>query len=170
MQVTASHDDFLRLVNEHSGIVHKVCHIYCSTDEDRKDLFQEIVIQLWKSYPKFRGESRFSTWMYRIALNTAISDFRRQKRKPRVSYPDSAPFEIADQPHDAEKEEKLRMLYKAITKLSEVEKALVMLYLDDRSYDEMEEVLGINQNNLRVKMKRVKDKLRELTKTTVYGT
>jgi len=150
-------------------MLHKVCNVYCHSEQDRQDMFQEIIIQLWKAYPRFRGDSKFSTWLYRIALNTAISDLRKQQRRVKMIYTEEAPFNISADDKDTEKEEQLQQLYKAIAGLSEIEKAIVMLYLEDKSYDEMEEILGINQNNLRVKMNRVKEKLRKLTKSVEYG-
>jgi RNA polymerase sigma-70 factor (ECF subfamily) len=138
-------------------MLYKVCSLYCASARDRQDLFQEIVIQLWKSYPKFRGESKFSTWLYRIALNTAISDLRKQKNQPTVPGSESFPEEIPEVQYYWEKDE-------------QVEKALVMLYLEDKTYHEMEEILGINENNLRVKMNRIKEKIRKLTKEAAYGT
>ena len=132
-------------------------------------MFQEIVIQLWRSYPLFRGEAKFSTWLYRIALNTAISDLRRQKRRPRPVDTSHLPAELQDIQYAREQEEQFQQLYTAIGQLTEVEKALVMLYLEDKPYEEMEDILGINQNNLRVKMNRIKEKLRKLTKETAYG-
>lgn len=150
-------------------MLYKVCNLYCAIEPDRQDLFQEIVIQLWKSYPKFRGESKFSTWLYRIALNTAISDLRRQKHKVVSVEPDRLPLGLQDLQYNLNKEEQLQKLYTAINQLTEIEKAIVMLYLEDKSYDEMEDVLGINQNNLRVKMNRIKEKLRKLTKAVEYG-
>lgn len=157
------------MLNENQGIVRRVCHLYGKTEAGKEDLYQEIVIQLWKSFNSFRGESKFSTWMYRIALNTAISDLRKQNRKVELQFPEFIPREEADH-SDQTKEEQLKQLYSAIAKLSEVEKAIVMLYLEDKSYEEMEEILGISNGNLRVKMNRVKDKLRTMTKEEAYGT
>lgn len=160
---------FLQLVQQHQGIIRKVCHLYGRSDVDRDDLYQEIVIQLWKAFGSFRGDSKISTWMYRIALNTAISNLRKQARKVALSFPEFFPREEADTNEERIKEEKLREMYAAISRLSEVEKAIVMLYLEDKSYEEMEEILGINNGNLRVKMNRIKDKLRTLTKAESYG-
>jgi RNA polymerase sigma-70 factor (ECF subfamily) len=160
---------FIHLVNQHRGILHKVCRLYCFTETDRQDLFQEIIVQLWRSYPSFRGDAKFSTWLYRIALNTAISDLRKQRRRITLTDPELLPAELQDIQYSGEKEEQLQLLYKAINKLTEVEKALTMLYLEDKSYQEMEDILGISQNNLRVKMNRIKDKLRKMTKEAAYG-
>lgn len=162
-------EEFVGLVQEHRSLLYKVCRLYCFTGADRQDLFQEMVIQLWRSYPHFRGESKFSTWLYRIALNTAISDLRKQRRRPSQANLNEIPTPLQDMTWPGEEEGQLQQLYAAINKLSEIEKALVMLYLDDRSYDEMEEILGINQNNLRVKMNRIREKLRKMTKEATYG-
>jgi RNA polymerase sigma-70 factor (ECF subfamily) len=169
LQDPAIQETFIRLVSEHRGMLYKVCRLYCHTESDRQDLFQEIVLQLWRSYPAFRGEARISTWLYRIALNTAISGLRKQKRLVTTVDPESLPTELQDIQYTAEKEEQLRLLYTAIDRLSEVEKALTMLYLEDRSYQEMEDILGISQNNLRVKMNRIRDKLRKITQADTHG-
>ena len=169
MVSTDQQEAFIRLVDQHRGILHKVCRLYCFTDTDRQDLFQEIVIQLWRSYPRFRGDAKFSTWLYRIALNTAISDLRKQRPPTTPTSPDQLPTELQDIQYSGEKEQQLQLLYTAIDRLTEVEKALTMLYLEDKTYQEMEEILGITQNNLRVKMNRIKDKLRKMTKEATYG-
>jgi RNA polymerase sigma-70 factor, ECF subfamily len=160
---------FIRVIDEHRGILYKICRMYAAVGPDRQDLFQEIIIQLWRSYPSFRGESKFSTWLYRIALNTAISDLRRQNRRMTTVDPGMLPAHWQDLTHIPEKDPRVQLMYAAIDRLTEVEKALTMLYLEDRSYAEMEEILGINQNNLRVKMNRIKEKLRKMTKEAAYG-
>ena len=151
------------MINEHQALIHKVCNLYGHSMPDREDLFQEIVVQLWKAYPKFRGDAKFSTWLYRIALNTAISGLRKQKNHITTLEPDKMPVNIQEETYNIQREEQLQQMYTAIRQLSEVERALVMLYLEDKPYDEMEDILGINQNNLRVKMNRIKEKLRKLT-------
>lgn len=150
-------------------MLYKVCRMYCRAETDRQDLLQEIVLQLWRSFPSFRGEARVSTWFYRIALNTAISGLRKQKRIITSVDPEWLPAEWQDFEDSVEKEEQLKLMYTAIDQLSEVERALTMLYLEDRSYQEMEEILGISQNNLRVKMNRIRDKLRKITQADAYG-
>lgn len=169
MQSRPDQNEFIVLVNQHRGMLYKVCNLYCSSEYDKQDLFQEIVIQLWKAYPRFRGDSKFGTWLYRIALNTAISDLRKQKKHIQSVEPDRLPTEIQDIQYNKDKEEKLQQLYRAIHQLPEIERGIVMLYLEDKSYEEMEEILGINQNNLRVKMNRIKEKLRKLTKVVEHG-
>ena len=164
MQSNRQQQEFVQLLNQHQPLIHKVCNLYGQAVTDRDDLFQEIVVQLWKAYPKFRGEAKFSTWMYKIALNTAISGLRKRKNHIASFDPEKLPTEIQDEIYNTEKEVQLEQMYAAIRELSEIERALVMLYLEDRPYDEMEEILGINQNNLRVKMNRIKEKLRKLIK------
>lgn len=161
--------EFVERIHQHRPVLHKLCNLYCDSTQDREDLFQEILVQLWKSYPKFRGESKFSTWMYRIALNTAISDLRRHKKRiPRVD-PETQTLSIHDPQPGPEQEDQLRQLYAAINQLTEIERALVMLYLEDKTYQEMEEILGMSENSLRVRMNRIKEKLRNLTKEADHG-
>lgn len=155
--------EFENRIHEHEPLIHKVCRMYAYTLSDREDLFQEIVIQLWRSYPKFKGDARFSTWLYRVAINTAITGLRKQKDFITSVEPENLPVH----PHveySGEQEEQLQELYAAIGMLNDVEKAIIMLFLEDKSYQEMEEIIGIDQGNLRVKMSRIKDKLRQLTK------
>lgn len=131
-------------------------------EADRQDLFQEIVMQVWKAFPKFRGASKFSTWLYRVGINTAITRLRKRKDFIDSYEPASLPQQI-DETSNAE-EEQSKLLYTAIEQLNQVEKAIIMLYMEEKTYEEMEDILGISQGNLRVKMNRIKDKIRQLTK------
>ena len=163
MQDNTQEATFLQLVKEHQKMIHKVCNLYCHSAHEREDLFQEIVVQLWKGYPKFRGDAKFSTWLYRVALNTAISGLRKKEKNIAYVDPSALPTALQNLNDNNPEQEQLQQLYEAIRKLGEIDRAVVMLYLEDRSYEEMEEVLGISQNNLRVKMNRIKEKLRKLT-------
>jgi RNA polymerase sigma-70 factor (ECF subfamily) len=160
---------FESYVKEHELLIHKVCSIYAYSTDDKQDLFQEIVIQLWKAFPKYKGEAKFSTWLYRVAINTAITGLRRKKDFIKSYDYESFPVEICEDNSGPEEEERLQTMYKAIERLNEVEKAIVTLYLEDKSYEEMEEILGISQVNLRVKMNRLKEKLRQFTKLVEDG-
>jgi len=151
-------------------MIHKICNLYGHTPHEREDLFQEIVVQLWKGYPGFRGDAKFSTWLYRVALNTAISGLRKKEKYIAYVDPSILPTTLQDLNDTNTEQEQLHQLYEAIRKLGEIDRAVIMLYLEDRSYEEMEEILGITQNNLRVKMNRIKEKLRHLAKATHYGT
>jgi RNA polymerase sigma-70 factor, ECF subfamily len=153
---------FVQTINQNQGILHKVCRIYCNNAIEREDLFQEIVLQLWKAFPSFRNESKISTWMYRIALNTAISGLR--KKKIQTTTLESISFQLEDK-HEISIEDNLQQLYKAIEYLSDVEKSIVLLYLEDKPYEEIAEITGITANYVAVKMNRIKEKLRTLLKT-----
>lgn len=159
-----SEAEFVKLINKNQGIIHKVCGMYCHDKDEKKDLFQEIVLQLWKSFATFRGESKITTWIYRVALNTAISTFRKEVKKPATSLLDDTNLQIAEDTEFQEKNEQYNMLYQAIRQLSEIERALVMLYLDDLPYEEIAETMGITANNARVRMNRIREKLREIVK------
>lgn len=163
MQDNTQETTFLQLVKEHQKMIHKICNLYGHTPHEREDLFQEIVVQLWKGYPGFRGDAKFSTWLYRVALNTAISGLRKKEKYIAYVDPSILPTTLQDLNDTNTEQEQLHQLYEAIRKLGEIDRAVIMLYLEDRSYEEMEEILGITQNNLRVKMNRIKEKLRKLT-------
>jgi RNA polymerase sigma-70 factor (ECF subfamily) len=134
-------------------------------EEDRRDLFQEILVQLWKSYPSFRNESKFSTWMYRVALNTAITSFKKDKRQPDKSGISYENLQLADEMYDTRTEEQIRILSKAVSQLTGIEKSIILLFLEDKKYEEIAEITGITQNYVRVKMNRIKKKLKLLMNT-----
>ena len=136
--------------------------MYIDTEEDRRDLFQEILIQLWKAYPGFRHESKITTWMYRVALNTAISMFRKQSRKPKSTSFSNTLFQIPDTTYDYEFEEKVKVLKEAIEKLSKIERAIMMLYLEDSTYEEIADTIGITQNYSNIQTNRIKNKLKKM--------
>ena len=157
--------EFLQIITENQGIIHKVCSVYCDLEEDRRDLFQEILAQLWKSYPSFRNESKFSTWMYRVALNTAITSFKKDKRQPDKSGISYESLQLAEEIYDSVEEEQIKILNKAISQLSGIEKSIILLFLEDKKYEEIAEITGITQNYVRVKMNRIKKKLKLLMNT-----
>jgi RNA polymerase sigma-70 factor (ECF subfamily) len=153
---------FVEELENNQNIVHKVCTLYTNDQDAHKDLFQEITIQLWQAYPKFRGDSKFSTWMYRVALNTAITLYRKSKRNLTTLDYDSVIFKIKADEYDEEEEQQLKLMYNAVKQLGDIEKALVFLYLEDKNYSEIAETLGITEVNVRVKMNRIKNKLRTI--------
>ena len=136
--------------------------MYCDAQEDRNDLFQEIVAQLWKSYPSFRRESKVTTWMYRVALNTAITSFKKSKRRPDQNSLTYENFQLADEDYDTEIEENIKLLHAAVSELTGVEKSIILLFLENKKYEEIAEITGITQNYVRVKMNRIKKKLKKL--------
>ncbi len=153
---------FVTNLEKHQNIAHKICRIYTNDQDSHNDLFQEITIQLWKAYPKFRGDSKFSTWMYRVALNTAITLYRKKKRSIKTQDYDSVHFKIKAEEYNDEAERHLKIMYDAIKQLNDIDKALVFLYLEDKNYAEISYTLGITEVNARVKMNRVKTKLKNI--------
>ncbi|MET6996502.1 RNA polymerase sigma factor [Chitinophaga defluvii] len=154
-----SEQDFLQLLHQHQAILHKICRLYRDQQEDREDLFQEIIFQLWKSYPGFKGASKITSWMYRIALNTAMAAFR--KRKPPIIYGASLPEDIPDTSGDSLHLQQ-EQFFNALQQLDDGEKALITLYLEDLSYQEMAEISGINENYIGVKLNRIKTKIKTI--------
>lgn len=152
---------FLSDFEKNQNIVHKVCSIYTTNQDQHNDLFQEIAIQVWKNYSKFRGEAKFSTWMYRVALNTAISLYRKSSRSIKTQDFSDVSFKIKSIDYDDTKDQQLKALYDGIRELSDIEKALIFLYLEDKPYKEIAITLGITEVNARVKMNRAKDKLKK---------
>lgn len=151
---------FIAIFKPNQKVIHKICRIYTDNTEDHNDLFQEITIQLWKSFPGFKGDAKFSTWMYRVALNTAITLFRKPKKKDSQTVDiDVESLKMEYEVYEDD-EYKLQKMYKAIYALSDVEKALIMMYLEDKSYKEIGEILGITEGNARVKMNRAKNNLK----------
>ncbi|MBT8257190.1 MAG: RNA polymerase sigma factor [Bacteroidia bacterium] len=154
--------NFVELLEKHQNIVHKVCRLYTNNENAHNDLFQEISIQLWKAYPKFRGDAKFSTWMYRVSLNTAITLYRKSKRRVATQEFEGVQFKIKAEEYDDTEERQLKLLYSAVQELNDIDKALVFLYLEDKNYKEISETLGISEVNARVKMNRIKTKLRSI--------
>jgi RNA polymerase sigma factor (sigma-70 family) len=153
---------FIVEFEQNQNIIHKVCRIYTSNQDAHNDLFQEIAIQLWKAYPKFRGESKLSTWMYRIGLNTAITLYRKSKRSIVTQDFDSVLYKIESTSYDDTEEEQLKLMYKAIQQLNDIDKALIFLYLEDVNYKEISETMGISEVNARVRMNRIKTRLKTI--------
>jgi RNA polymerase sigma-70 factor (ECF subfamily) len=156
---------FLHLLETYKAIVYKISNAYTATVEDRKDLFQDIVAGLWKSYPNFKGHAKLSTWVYRVALYTAITNYRRGKKQ--VKYEQFLPGvhdgfigDLEDEP-----EQNIKRLYMAIKKLSAIDKAIILLLLEENSYADISQVLGLNSAATGMRIKRAKDRLADLFKT-----
>lgn len=159
--------EFLEQMEAHKGIIHKISRMYMDAEDDQQDLTQEIIYQLWKSYDSFQQQSQFSTWMYRVALNTALVFFKKEKKK--MSVTDTMPEHLAMEENvTATKELQLAHFYRAVQKLERLEKALVFLHLENYSHKEIGENLGISEGNARTKLSRAKDKLKELIKKQGY--
>ena len=144
-------------IRDHVGILHKVCSVYARSKPDYDDLYQDIVLQLWRSFPSFRGQSRFSTWMYRVALNLAMTRLRRRELLDFREGQDLDRFPAA--PPDVETAEQLEMVYRAIGTLTPVDRAIVLMWLDDLSYREIGDTLGLSEKNVGVKLSRIRKQL-----------
>lgn len=155
-------DKFLLDFEANQNIAHKICRLYTTNKDAHNDLFQEITIQLWKNYPKFRGDAKFSTWMYRVALNTAISLYRKSTRRIKTQDIGEIDYKIKAHDYDDTEEIQLKALYTAVHQLNDIDKALIFLYLEDKPYKEISETLGITSVNARVKMNRAKEKLKNI--------
>ena len=153
---------FLEALGQYEQIINKVIRVYGGDTEDRKDLFQEIVYQLWRSYGSFKGEARLSTWIYRVALNTAITSLRKRKRVPQHAELDDQFVQLSASFDTPDRSERVQQLYSAIRTLGDVDRALVMLYLEELSYKEIADVLGLTEDNVGVKLNRIKTRLRVL--------
>lgn len=162
--------EFYNRIMENLGIIRKVCRMYCDDGEHRKDLFQEILLQLWKSYPTFRGQSQFSTLMYRVALNVSIQDMRKTKRERGFFIRTNTFKEPCAETETDTSKERLKTLRRAISGLNKVEKAIVLLHLEEKSNAEIAEIMGITPNHVRVKMNRIKKKLTKTIKDRYHET
>jgi RNA polymerase sigma-70 factor (ECF subfamily) len=151
-------NEFVRVIQENEALIYKVSKVYTNSREDEQDLYQEIVYQLWKSFGSFRRESKLSTWMYRIALNTAISNLNKEKRKG-TFLPISDRVLNRTETDDPVREERFELLYAHIRELSTVEKGIILLYLEGKSYEEMAAITGFTTTNIGTRLGRIKQKL-----------
>ncbi|OWK98739.1 RNA polymerase subunit sigma-70 [Kaistella haifensis DSM 19056] len=162
--------EFLEKIEKHKGVIFKISKMYMDDFDDQKDLFQEITYQVWKAYPTFEGRSEFSTWLYRIALNTAILFLKSEKRRSFIQNNEVSNFKINQDEYDDEDEQKLKKMYEAINQLNAIDKALIFYYLENYSGNQIAEQMGISEVNARVKMNRAKEKLKQLINTQPHGT
>ena len=156
-------EEFTLLIQNNRAVISKICCLYMNTQADREDLHQEIMLQLWRSFSSFEGKAAVSTWVYKVALNTAITFLKKNKKQPEVF--EACKVFYDEQENDAELNEKLTrftLMQKAISQLSRIDKALITLYLEDKSYDDISEIMGITSGNARVKIMRLKEKLKQM--------
>ena len=152
-------DEFVELVTRYKDVIFKVCYIYAEKD-DIEDYYQEVLIQIWRSLPKFRGESKVTTWIYRISLNTCISHVRKNTKGNINKVP---LLDVNLWENDIEKKQQVDEMYSLINKLNKLEKAVILLWLEDRDYEEIASIVGITKANVAVKINRIKEKLRKLS-------
>lgn len=149
--------EFMDMIKLHERIIYKVASFYADIDQSINDLYQEVILNLWKAYPSFRGESKLSTWIYRIALNTCITFFRRSKQKPNHTDLIGDIIDISDN------NEEITELYNLINRLGKIERALVLLYLDEKPYKEIAEITGLTTTNVSTRISRIKEKLKRMS-------
>lgn len=155
--------EFIDLIDQHQGIIHKICRIYTDIQEDYDDLFQEIMVQLWQAMPRYKGKSKITTYMYKVALFTALN---KMKQSNKMLYTTD---ELPDRTEDAPQKSAEAILKQVLTKLNMAEKALISLYLDERDYKEIAEILGITESNVGVRLNRLKKKMKAIIKVQEYG-
>jgi len=152
--------DFIEIIEDNKKLIYKVSHLYCDNTDDMQDLFQDIISNLWMAYPNFQQKSKVSTWVYRVSLNTAITWFRDySKQSKRIEYTNWIPDMTNETDHATD--ELYEQLYKAIDTLGKIDKAIIMLFLDDTSYDEIAEIVGLTKTNVATKIGRIKLKLKD---------
>lgn len=153
-------DQFTKMVKENEGIIFKVSTVYTRTLEDQQDLYQEIVIQLWRAFGSFRQQSSLSTWIYRIALNTAITRMRKEKRRAARIPIDQVVLQYAEG-HDPVFEERVRLLYRYIERLNDLDKGIILLYLEDKSHEEIAGIIGISKSNVGTRISRIRQRMKD---------
>ena len=150
-------NEFISVLEAHKGILYKIGHSYCRDPDDQKDLLQEMVIQLWNSFDRYNGSAQYSTWIYRIALNTAISFYRKETKRERISVPFSEElFHMEDPVDETDLDIRLQLLQQFIQELKELDRALMLLYLEEKSYREIAAILPISESNVATKIGRIK--------------
>lgn len=153
--------EFVSVIREYERVIYKVCYLYVTPHATLNDLYQEVVLNLWKAFPKFRKECKMSTWIYRIALNTCISFIRKEKNIPEIV---TLTREVDRTDETDETEAMLHQLYHMINRLGHLEKSIILLYLEEKSYEEISEITGLTRTNVATKLSRIKDKLRKMNK------
>lgn len=160
MSISEKEREISEILKQYSPLLKKVCFMYASDDESFKDLYQETIINLWQSLEKFRGEAKLSTWVYRIAFNTCVGYQRSEARRGVVHVSIEAASGVSAE--DPSRDEDLRLLYSLISRLNPIDKALIMMWLDEKSYDEISEVIGISKANVGTRLHRIKNRLIEM--------
>ena len=152
----------MSVIREYERVIYKVCYLYTTPNATLSDLYQEVVLNIWKAFPKFRKECKVSTWIYRIALNTCISFIRKEKNVPEFVTLNREGDWMTEENDPLQ--EMLRQLYRMINQLGQLDKSIILLYLEDKSYDEISEITGLTVTNVATKLSRIKDKLKKMKK------
>ena len=158
-----SNDFYTASILPYAGIIIKICRAYTNTQEDFEDYYQEVCLQIWRSRDNFREESEWSTWIYRLSLNVCLTFLKKKKSNVQHFASDSLPPEATVDNH-AFADESINQLYDAIKRLSEIDRAVILLYLEEKTYQEIADIIGTNSNNIGVRIKRIKERLQKLMK------
>lgn len=153
-------EEFISMINTYNRVIYKICCIYATDSNNVNDLYQETVLNLWKGYENFKGQSKVSSWIYRVGINTCISFYRRNK-KHLEAMPLASEHDDIDNSNDYMNQ--LKEMYRLISQLNKIEKAIILLWLDEKPYDEIADVMGMNKNTIASKVKRIKEKLTKLS-------
>lgn len=167
-------EDFQHIIDKHNAILYKIGRSYTKEAADFQDLYQEMLIQLWQAFPRFKGNSKVSTWMYKVALNTALTYSKKKNKRLDKSPLENAMYKIADNTGDriaeiAQQSERIELLYACINELKKEERAIILLHLEGNTYEEMAEITGLTNSNLGVKLMRIKKKLHKLLEAKGYA-
>jgi len=157
-----SSDFYTSFILPHAGIIIKICRAYTDSKEDFEDYYQEVCLQIWRSRDNFKDQSEWSTWIYRLTLNVCLTLLKSSKKKDQVFLSDHQPVDRPEEKSSDFSDESLVQLYAAIRQLSEVDRAVILLYLEEKSYQEISEIIGTNANNIGVRIKRIKERLKKL--------
>ncbi len=151
---------FVKVIQDSEGIIYKIARTYTKTDDDRNDLYQEIVYQLWKSFHTFKGNSQISTWIYRVALNTSISQWRKEKKHGQKVDLNNL-FLKQPEAYNAELDHRMTMVYAQIDQLNKIEKGIILMLLEGKKYEEIAEITGFSASNVGTRISRIKAKMKE---------
>lgn len=155
---------FELLITEYGALISRICFSYANDNDDYQDLRQDVLINIWKGLSSFRGEASSLTWIYRVVLNTCVSTLRKRKRRPVTERLDTIPIDFPEEREDEGLKERFEMLHRLISELSPIDKAIVTMWLDDRSYEEIAEVVGLSKNNIGLRLHRIKERWRKQSK------
>ncbi|WP_316791501.1 sigma-70 family RNA polymerase sigma factor [Pedobacter frigoris] len=162
MDTLKQKEQFVSVIEQNKGIIYKIANSFNRDEEDRKDLVQEIIFQLWRSFPGYDSRSKFTTWMYRVALNVAITSYRKERKKTALISPISENvIALLEDDVPIDNEVNLKLLQQFINELKELDRALMLLYLEEKSQKEMAEILGLSETNIGTKVSRIKEKLKQ---------
>lgn len=153
-------EEFISMINTYNRVIYKICCVYATDSNNVNDLYQETVLNLWKGYENFKGQSKVSSWIYRVGINTCISFYRRNKKHMKAM-PLTSEHDDIDDSNDYMNQ--LKEMYRLINQLNKIEKAIILLWLDEKPYDEIADVMGMNKNTIASKLKRIREKLTKLS-------